>query len=253
MNSLPRDVSNELMKYIPRNQQYQTRLVNKRFEGALFDWNECCLEPTKAEIVTFLFEQSRLLSNPNTQHQSVFAGEDYPANSFRIYFNKPGRLYILRMNTLNGDITIEETPSYTGITTVPMKSAQEALNILKDSVVNFSEIHNKFILHFEDIFAKRQSCRTHGIDNFPCFLQFLAHHITSMFNVSTDMLTYAYEFLTSDATNRLEDDIKEKFNLTVNILRPFISDRANQQGFKDWLYQWILKLNPEDLYAEAYY
>lgn len=74
--SFPREVYQEICKYVSLADQAAFRRVNRMFRDLPIDEKHYCIEPSEFEIAKWLYHQSQLLSSPETIDSSVYGKWD---------------------------------------------------------------------------------------------------------------------------------------------------------------------------------
>lgn len=217
MSNLPKDIRSVISQYIrnPDQPQFSVNLT------------VCCQNPTN-------FELSSLI-------EDIMIGGR--RDTIRIDFNGEKQILVdARFNELSGW-------NSDGIKT-QLSNRREILDFMGTSQLDTTNSSN-WPLVFE-IFSRRLSCKTDGINPFVCYIQFIRNNLTipesnDQEYVNNNTLEPIEEILTDEARDRLfESYSKNKSKLLVR--EPGKSwSIIDIPRYMTWLDQFVSQLQPEDL------
>ena len=257
--SLPREIYKEIGQYLPPSSQSAYHQVGRAFREFPINPEECCKEPSNYEIAKWLWNQSLILSDPNTKPSSIFRPLYQDVN---FTFGPLGltSLKSIRM-WLNNGYLISFSRKH-------LSSINDILEYLGPDQLYLSSPSNAFgtndnWLMIRDIFSQRASCRRQNVSSDKCYLQVLAKWMNIESGYIYNTLKRFVTFLTKETTQKLETDFSHAFLSPlilpldqkdpqydlkyINFSQQYGSTVLDHTKVESWLKEWISQLKSQDL------
>lgn len=182
---LPHDILNELQQYLPISYQSSWRSVNTQTQTTEFNWQQqCCFEPTKREIVDWIFRQRDLVLHPELRDENdtikFVEYYQYTKEQRSLTLSLMGTQYVvytIRLNLHNGKIETYLGCGWRNMTTINTRN--ELFTDIRGRIY-LGELHFHVIFYWQivrNILKMRTQCHQHGFESDQCLIGLLAKYL----------------------------------------------------------------------------
>ena len=245
--TLPRDIYSHINEFISVEDQPNFRRVNRFMSNLNFPYDLCCTELTLDEIISWILEQSRILSHPITRQYSPIylpKSELFDSSQAFLVFVSEKTVKKVGINGQNGTIVIgpKTIGSLYGREYVVRNETSITLrHFIQNSTLTFTGYGTKL---YQEILSRRLSCFNQRFSLNKCLLEIFLnqiHRFNTFYLIERwhDLFDITSDLLHPLALDKFQNDFSMFFNMPTIDFDKLNQIRIRTYIFLPWLKSWI--------------